>query len=424
MNIIRLESQNVKRLKAVEIKPEGNTIVIGGDNGAGKSSVLDSIEFALGGDPDAAMPVRRGEKKAHVIVDLGEIVVKRSFTAEGGTHLVVTNADGQRQLSPQAILDKLTGALTFDPLEFSRQKPQQQADTLRALVGLDFTEHDKQREKIFDQRTAVNRETKQLEARFTAMPNHVDAPEAELSTDDLVAEQEAVAKQNLTNDKLRNEAKRLEGVVKFNNDAISSRNAAIEDLRKRLERAEKELHDLKSVAAIDEQSLVAAREAIKDLKDVNLGTFKPRFDEIALKNKKFRENAARKEVVKAFKEKTAEAEQLTQTLEEMDSKKRKAAMEAKYPIPGLVCGTHGITYNEIPLSQCSSAEQLKISVAIGIALNPKLKILLIRDGSLLDDNSLKQVAEMAKEAGAQVWIERVGVDEQTSVVIEDGSVKA
>src|SRR6185436_2642524 len=129
--IIKLTSENVKRLTAVEITPKGNVVVIGGRNGAGKSSVLDSIEYALGGDPSAKMPVRRGEKNAKVVVDLGDIVVKRSFTSAGGTHLIVTNADGEKQTSPQAILDKLVGRLTFDPLEFSRQKPAQQAETLR-----------------------------------------------------------------------------------------------------------------------------------------------------------------------------------------------------------------------------------------------------------------------------------------------------
>ena len=139
LTILQLTAENVKRLHAVDIKPDGSLVIIGGRNAQGKSSVLDSIEFALGGDPSAKMPVRRGEANARVVVNLGEIVVKRTFTAAGGTSLVVTNADGQKQSSPQTILDKLTGALTFDPLAFSRQKPAAQAETLRALVGLDFT---------------------------------------------------------------------------------------------------------------------------------------------------------------------------------------------------------------------------------------------------------------------------------------------
>lgn len=113
--IIKLTAENVKRLSVVEISPEGNVVTIGGRNGQGKTSVLDSIEYALGGNPSDTMPVRSGEESAKVVVDLGDIVVKRTFTAAGGTSLTVTNADGVKQASPQAILDKLTGRLTFDP---------------------------------------------------------------------------------------------------------------------------------------------------------------------------------------------------------------------------------------------------------------------------------------------------------------------
>src|SRR4029077_4178854 len=129
-------------------------------------------------------------------------------------------------------------------------------------------------------------------------------------------------------------------------------------------------------------------------------------------------------VVKQFKAKTAESEHLTGLIEGMDQSKNEATTKAKYPVDGLQFDTAGgITLNGIPFEQCSSAEQLRVSVAIGIALNPKLKVLLIRDGSLLDDKSLLQVMAMAKEADAQVWIERVGEDEQTSVVIEDGAIR-
>jgi hypothetical protein len=105
------------------------------------------------------------------------------------------------------------------------------------------------------------------------------------------------------------------------------------------------------------------------------------------------------------------------------SEKRKKITEAAYPIPGLMFDTAGgVVLNGIPFEQCSSAEQLRVSVAIGLALNPKLKVLLIRDGSLLDDDSLREIQAIAEKADAQIWMERVGVDGQTSVVIEDGKI--
>ena len=98
--------------------------------------------------------------------------------------------------------------------------------------------------------------------------------------------------------------------------------------------------------------------------------------------------------------------------------------KAAYPVAGLGFDQlGGVTFNGLPFSQASTAEQLRVSVAIGLALNPQLRVLLIRDGSLLDDDSMKMVAKMAAKADAQVWIERVEIDGQVSVVIEDGAIK-
>ena len=114
------------------------------------------------------------------------------------------------------------------------------------------------------------------------------------------------------------------------------------------------------------------------------------------------------------------SESLTEEIDRIDSEKARAIRDAKYPIEGLGFDVNGVTLNGIPFSQSSSAQQLKVSVAIGLALNPSLRVLLIRDGSLLDEKSLAMLGQMAEKAGAQVWVERVGVDDHTSVVIEDG----
>ena len=136
MKIIALEAENVKVLKAVDIHPNGSTVVIGGENGQGKSSVLDCISYALGGkDLVCEDPVRHGEKTARIKLDMGEIVVVRKFGV--GESLKISKPDGSVIPSPQKFLDEIYGSLSFDPLEFSRMKPKDQAQTLRDLVGLD-----------------------------------------------------------------------------------------------------------------------------------------------------------------------------------------------------------------------------------------------------------------------------------------------
>ena len=139
LTIVELRASNVKRLVAVTIRPDhqGNLVVLGGANGAGKTSVLDAITMALGGrEQIPPEPIRRGAEHAEIVVDLGEIVVRRTFTAAGGGSLTVSNKEGARFQSPQTLLDKLYGTLSFDPLAFARQDPKTQAETLRKLLGL------------------------------------------------------------------------------------------------------------------------------------------------------------------------------------------------------------------------------------------------------------------------------------------------
>lgn len=439
MNIVKLTSENVKRLTAVEITPQGNVCVIGGANGAGKSSVIDSILYALGGDPDVKMPVRRGEEKAKIVLDLGEIVVRRTFTAAGGTSLVVENADGAKQKSPQAILDALTGKLTFDPLDFARQKPEKQSETLRALVGLDFTESNQKYDALYLHRTNVNRDAKTLEVRLNSIPKHEGLPDGEVSSQDILAEQQKAQEGNQANQKIRDAHSNAVAELKVTNESripnalrqVTEAKAGVARMKEQLATAKKWLDDREAVLkkiqdAVPEieKQLPLLKSAADAATDTDLSTFQTKLQSTEETNRKIRESKSRADLVTQFKSKTQEADKLTSQMDALESAKRKATTEAKYPVAGLLFDTAGgIALNGIPFSQCSSAEQLKVSVAIGFALNPKLSVVLIRDGSLLDDESMTTLCAMAKEAKAQVWVERVGTDTHTSVIIEDGHVK-
>src|SRR5262245_45260325 len=114
MKIIQLTAENVKRLKLVNITPKGEYVEITGKNGSGKTSVLDSIWWALGGKADIqAQPIRRGADKASIRLDLGSMVVERKFLSSGATTITVKNAEGAIYPSPQAMLDELIGRLSF-----------------------------------------------------------------------------------------------------------------------------------------------------------------------------------------------------------------------------------------------------------------------------------------------------------------------
>ena len=214
--IVQLQAENVKKIRVVEITPQGSLVVIGGDNAEGKSSVLDSIAMAIGGKDEApAQPVRRGAKKARIVLDLGDIIVQRTFTAAGGTGLKVTNKDGASYASPQAILDSLTTRVTFDPLAFLLQKPPQQAATIRALSGVDFAPLDAERKKAFDERTNVSRDADSARARLAKLPNYPDAPDEPVTSGAVLKDLNAAMARNAANADIRkavaNEERGLRG---------------------------------------------------------------------------------------------------------------------------------------------------------------------------------------------------------------------
>lgn len=427
MQIIELTASNVKRLKAVKIVPKGAVINLGGENEAGKSSVLDSIQMALGGEPSESMPVRKGEEKAVITVNLGDLVVRRTITPDGGGTLTVTDADGLKKSSPQTILDRLTGRLTFDPLEFSRQKPKVQAETLRQIVGLDLSALDARRAEAYDRRTAVGKNIKECEARLAAQPHHEGLPAKPIVTADILTAQAEAARRNQENERTRWAARRLDSEAMALLKALDHERTSIEQLKQEIinlqasvDRRTAEYDQTKAAVQVKVRAAADAMDAAGEIVDEPLNGFVRQLTDADRTNRLIGENMMRQDVVEVLKTRRVEHETLTEEIDRIDSEKARAIREAKYPIDGLGFDVNGVTLDGIPFSQSSSAQQLKVSVAIGLALNPSLRVLLIRDGSLLDEKSLAMLGQMAEKAGAQVWVERVGVDDHTSVVIEDG----
>lgn len=409
MRIIQLEAENVKRLQAVTITPDGNLVVVGGRNAQGKSSVLDSIFMALAGKKaQGAKPVREGADKAKIVLDLGDLVVTRTITSAGGGTIKVANKEGAVFQSPQGMLDALCSKLTFDPLAFMREKPVTQRDMLQRLVGLDFSALDAQRLAVFTERTDVNRRGKDARARLDAMPTHPDAPAEAVSVSSLMAELDAAEVHNRNRKAMGND-------IMGTRDALREIRESIDD------QAELYAPVMDAMKGNINGALNALDTlALPDIKDTS--DLRRRINEADAINRQVRENEAHNQISKILDGLRRQSENLTAKLADIDKQKADAMAAAKFPVSGLAFDADGITMDGIPFEQCSSAEQLRVSVAMGLAMNPKLKILLIKDGSLLDDDNLRMVAEMAAEADAQVWVERVGKGKECSVIIEDGVV--
>lgn len=530
MRIVKLNISNFKRIKLVEIVPSGHQVVIGGDNGAGKTSVLDAIMTALVG-PRAmpALPVRQGAEGSEITVDCGEVVIRRRIKPDGSATLSVRTPDGMKPSSPQKWLDERVGAISFDPLSFTRLDAKAQAELLRKLVGVDVSDLDAKHAEIYEERTLTNRSLRQAEAVLASMPHHADAPAEEVSVAELLAEidrlNQVAAERRTLEDRHAEAGRRLDANIQARERArenfeewkrravehfeesnafiastaadLSRRregladeyrrredneradlDSQIEDLERRLaalraerealpakwaqelanragsidrelstlsERSnklkleheasiEKRLADLVSTnARLDEESeahtraMSQASEAIENLDEAagqrTVDDVQAQIRQAERTNAQVRENRAYAEARAKVESLAKVSDEMTDTLARLDSEKRERIASAKYPVDGLGFGDDGVvTFGGVPLSQASQAEQIRVSMAIGLALNPELRVVLIRDASLLDDKSLALVAEMAKRADAQVWLERVSKHDAGSIVLEDGEV--
>lgn len=407
LHVIELHAENFKRLRAVRIKPDGNFVQITGRNAQGKSSVLDALWALLGGkDASPKKPIREGADSAMLYVDLGDIRVRRHYTASGST-LVVETRDGAKYQSPQAVLDKLVGKLSFDPLEFSREDDKVKAQTLRALAGLDTTEIDQRRELLYDDRTAVNRNMKKFQSQLDGLPD-VSAPDTEVSISELAKEHARANDEKRKND---GERTHLEKIV---TDGKKAR-ADVARLKDELKAAE--------AALVDANAAYKKQKAYVDiLRDPNIDAITKRMEEAEEVNAAVAKKRERASKLAEFEERKTESTRLTKEIDACDAAKAAMLAAAKFPIVGLGVDGDMVTYNGVPLSQASSAEQIRICLAISGALNPKLRVALVRDGSLLDRDTMKIVAEWAEENNMQVLMERVADGNATGIVIEDGEV--
>lgn len=424
MKIVRLAAENFKRLRAVEIIPNGDNIIeIRGKNAQGKSSVLDAIWCAVGGgDVLPSKPIRRGAETARIQLDLGEIVVTRRFTA-AGSNVVVEAASGARFRSPQHMLDELIGAIAFDPLEFCRMEPKKQLDRLRRLVKLDvdIDALDGQNARDYERRTEVNRDAKRLRGQASGIQYPAELPAAPV---DIAALTERLRQAGDDNTQLeRRKARRQTAAAEASLErrTAAQRRDEAEGLRRRAEELDRTAAELEAHAAqidkdiaeapplpepVDTTELVAALEAARTV-NAHL------------------EAKGRRETLEAEAAALeARAAELTAAMEARSQAKTAAIAAAQMPVAGIGFGDGEVLFNDLPLDQASQAEKIRVSVALAMAAAPKLRVLCVRDGSLLDQESWRLLAELVEGADYQCWVEVTDNDGRTGIIIEDGAVRA
>ncbi len=407
--ILNLHAENIKKIKVVDITtdPKSNTVIISGANGNGKSSVLDCIEMACrGGDTLPDMPIRRGEEKGVIELDLGDLKIKRTFT-EKGSYLFVESPEGARYPQPQAMLDKMLGLISFDPLEFTRIKPKEQYETIKTLVNLKDVEKLEAKIKADEEaRTTAGRQVKELTAQVAGIVVPENTPEEPI---DVTVKSQAVIKAQADLGK----AEALNDNIARYEDEMDKISEEIDALKVRLSNGHTAKAKVMNELAILKKGLLS----VEDFRILN--------DEI--KNATVINAAVASRAARALKEKDLKTwEKQHADLEKAiaDGRLKKVEMiaDAKMPVKGLSLEDGHVYFKDIPLDQASTAEQIRVSTAIAMASNPALRVIRIKDASLLDDDSMEIIREMAEKKDFQVWLEVVNSDDPMAVVIEDGEV--
>lgn len=417
MKIVSLKAENYKRLQAIEITPDGNIVKIGGDNGQGKSSILDAIWVALAGRAVAPpKPIRVGEEEAIIELDLGRMKIIRKFKDKDGkiTDTVrVESAEGLLYKSPQAVLDALVGQIGFDPLDFSRMKPAEQADELRQLVPLsiDLDEHAELDKEDYAARRDTNRDAEKLRAQLAGIPKIDDIPDELIDTAAIISEISNAGQINagIVNEEAARENKRQ--FIQDSTDRASRLRAEANDLDQAAQAAQKELDAMPPIK--EKIDITATREKLEDAEK---------------KNAMIARNKQRATLEADLAVLESKSEKFTKDMADRAAARTVALAEAEMPIEGLSFGMDDkgqpiVLYAGVPFEQASDADKIKASTAIAMAANPELRVLRIKDGSLLDAKSMAIIADMAKDQDFQLWMEIVGEGDGVGIILENGLIR-
>lgn len=437
LRIAKLIGKNFKGLVAVEIDLEGNVIEICGPNGSGKSSVMDIVSTALGGKDEVPdMPIRQGETESFLQVDIAEgealkMRVIRTFKMrdDGKTfidRLRVENADGFKATDPQTQINGVLGRYAFDPFEWDRLKMAEKFESLKGFVpGVDFLAIAKADTDDRKERRDINRDADSLQAQIDAIVVPDDAPSEKIDEAALVDEVASVAQHNAEIETRKE--RRANARKQADNHLTNARDAKARaaDLRRQAD-------ELDAAAAKGEAEAIAIDKKLDEAPELptpkDAAEVRARLEAAKSFNAMVDLRAKRGALVKLHADLKARSEALTASIRKREADKVAAIAAADLPVKGLGFGKNHkgddiVTLNDIPLDQCNTAERLRTSIAIAMAANPRLRTLRINEGSLLDRNGMKILAEMCAGKNYQALVEVVSDEPKSGFFIEAGRIR-
>ena len=414
MKINRVEIENVKRIHAVKLEPTKNGLtIIGGNNNQGKTSVLDSIAWALGGE---RFRPSEPQNKDSVIPPTLKVTMSNGLVAERkgkNSDLKVTDPSGQK--AGQQLLDTFVEKLALNLPKFMEASGKEKADTLLQIIGVGdkLAELDKREKELYQERLYIGRTADQKEKFAKEQPYYPDVPDEPVSPSDLIKQQQDILVKNGENQRKRDHLKEITFEKHRIFDEAQRLEKQIEDLQNRLADRKAAYEE----AAHDEELALADASQLQDESTAELEASIANIDEI---NRKVRANLDKAKAEDDAKVYRNQYSRLTEDIENVRSEKLQLLQSADLPLPDLSVKDGELIYKEQKWDCMSSSQQLMVATAIVRKLNPECGFVLMDKLEQMDLDTLKEFGSWLENEGLQAIATRVSTGDECSIIIQDG----
>lgn len=402
MKINKLEIENVKRVKAVKIEPTPNGLtVIGGRNNQGKTSVLDAIAWALGGENYRPSQAQRTESvippNLHIVMSNGLVVERKGKNSS----LKVTDPNGDK--GGQQLLNEFVEQFALDLPKFLNAPGKKKATILLKIIGVgdQLAALERKEQEQYNERQAIGRIADQKEKFAKEQIYYPDVPSVPVSASELIRQQQEILARNGDNQRKREQRHKLEQAYQSVNDQIQ----ALLQKQARLE-----------------EDLKIARESTENLVDQSTVELEANISNIEEINRKVRANLDKDKAEDDAREYRRQYDQLTKELTETREAKANLLKDADLPLPELTVMDGELIYKGQKWDNMSGSDQLKVATAIVRKLNPKCGFVLLDKLEQMDVYTLNEFGQWLEAEGLQAIATRVSTGEECSIIIEDGYV--
>jgi hypothetical protein len=410
VTITALEAENVKRIKAVALTPAPTGLtLVGGNNNQGKTSVLDALAWALGGDrfrPNAAQ--RDGAvAPAHLKVTLSNgVIVERKGK---NSTLTVTDPTGRR--SGQQLLNAFIEPLALDLPRFMEASDKEKADILLRIIGIGTELHvrDLEIKSLYDKRTFTGQLAQQKKHFAEELIYYPEAPEEPVSASDLIHQQQEILARNGENQRKRNQLVQL-------TDLLERQKKVVADLEFQLSTEKQRLTTMQADVKI-------AQTSAENLQDESTAELEASIRSIEETNQKVRANLEKARAEDEAAQYASDYDKLTEAITQKRADRMALLNGADLPLPELSVEDGALTYKGKHWRDMFGSDQLRVAAAIVRRLNPDCGFVLLDKLEQMDMTTLTEFGRWLEAEHLQAIATRVSTGSECQIIIEDGMVK-